>query len=156
MKSLYFILIVLFVTSINAQTKYFETNVAEIRADLAEQGKEIVAQNVKMTEEEAEIFWPLFNEYDKKNHELGDKEIEIIENYMLNYYAMDQEEGTKILQESMQVRIDLLNLEREYIDKMIKVLPLSVVGKFYQVNRRLDLLIDTQKAVKIPLLREPE
>ncbi len=156
MKSFYFILVVLFVTSLNAQTKYFETNIDETRADLAEIGKEIVAQNVEMTPDQATIFWPLFDEYDKEDHQLGDKEVEILENYMLNYYAMDQEEGSKILNDIMQIRLDRLNLEKEYVDKMNNVLPFNVVGKFYQVNRRLNLLIDVQKAVKIPLLREPE
>ncbi len=156
MKYIYFILVVLFVTSLNAQTKYFETNIDETRADLAEIGKEIVAQNVEMTPDQATIFWPLFDEYDKEDHQLGDKEVEILENYMLNYYAMDQEEGSKILNDIMQIRLDRLNLEKEYVDKMNNVLPFNVVGKFYQVNRRLNLLIDVQKAVKIPLLREPE
>ncbi len=109
-----------------------------------------------MTPDQATIFWPLFDEYDKEDHQLGDKEVEILENYMLNYYAMDQEEGSKILNDIMQIRLDRLNLEKEYVDKMNNVLPFNVVGKFYQVNRRLNLLIDVQKAVKIPLLREPE
>ena len=156
MKSFLTLILALFVISLNAQTKYFESNIDETRADLREMAKEIVAQNVEMTPEQAEVFWPLFDEYDKKDHELGDKEVGIIEDYMLNYYAMDQEEGSKILNDIMQLRIDRLNLEREYINKMNEVLPIIVVGKFYQVSRRLRLLIEAQKALKIPLLREPE
>ena len=39
---------------------------------------------------------------------------------------------------------------------MKKVLPAKVVGKFYQVQRRLELLVDAEKVSRIPLLKKEE
>jgi hypothetical protein len=36
---------------------------------------------------------------------------------------------------------------------MKKVLPAKVVGKFYQIENRLNLLISVEKASKLPLLK---
>jgi len=36
---------------------------------------------------------------------------------------------------------------------MKKVLPSKVVGRFYQIDRRLNILIDAERASRIPMLK---
>jgi hypothetical protein len=150
-----FLLLGLFV-SLNAQTEYFETDIRGIRTDIREVAKEIVAQNMVLTPEEAKIFWPLYDEYMAELKLLGDQEVKLTEEYMLNFYLMEDKTASDLLENVLNLERDKQSLKSEYIRKMKKVLPPKVVGKFYQIQRRLELLIDAEKVSRIPLLKKEE
>ena len=150
-----FLLLGLFV-SLNAQTEYFETDIRGIRTDIREVAKEIVAQNMVLTPEEAKIFWPLYDEYMAELKLLGDQEVKLTEEYMLNFYLMEDKTASELLENVLNLERDKQSLKSEYIRKMKKVLPPKVVGKFYQIQRRLELLIDAEKVSRIPLLKKEE
>jgi len=154
MKNLTIVLLLGLFFSVNAQTKYFETDIQGIRTDLLEVSKEIFAENMVLTPDEAKIFWPLYDEYRGEMKLLGDKEIAIMEEYMLNYMAMDDETAGNILESIMDLDRDKTSLKNEYIRKMKKVLPSKVVGRFYQIERRLNLLVDAEKVSRFPMLKK--
>ena len=156
MKNLTIILLLGLFVSLNAQTEYFETDIRGIRTDIREVAKEIVAENLELTTEQAKIFWPLYDEYMAELALLGDKEVKLTEEYMLNFYLMEEKTASNLLDEVLNLERDKQSLKSEYIRKMKKVLPAKVVGKFYQIDRRLSLLIDAEKVSRIPLLKKEE
>ena len=156
MKNLIIILLLGLFVSVNAQTEYFETDIRGIRTDIREVAKEIVAENLELTTEQAKIFWPLYDEYMAELALLGDKEVKLTEEYMLNFYLMEEKTASNLLDEVLNLERDKQSLKSEYIRKMKKVLPAKVVGKFYQIERRLSLLIDAEKVSRIPLLKKED
>ena len=156
MKNLTIILLLGLFVSLNAQTEYFETDIRGIRTDIREVAKEIVAQNMVLTPEEAKIFWPLYDEYMAELKLLGDQEVKLTEEYMLNFYLMEDKTASDLLENVLDLERDKQSLKSEYIRKMKKVLPPKVVGKFYQIQKRLELLIDAEKVSRIPLLKKEE
>ena len=156
MKNLTIILLLGLFVSVNAQTEYFETDIQGIRTDIREVAKEIVAENLELTTEQAKIFWPLYDEYMAEVKILGDQEIKLTEEYMLNFYLMEEKTASNLLEDVLDLERDKQSLKSEYIRKMKKVLPAKVVGKFYQIDRRLSLLIDAEKVSRVPLLKKEE
>lgn len=156
MKNLTILLVLGLFVAVNAQTEYFETDIRGIRTDIREVAKEIVAQNMVLTPEEAKIFWPLYDEYMAELKLLGDQEVKLTEEYMLNFYLMEDKTASDLLENVLNLERDKQSLKSEYIRKMKKVLPPKVVGKFYQIQRRLELLIDAEKVSRIPLLKKEE
>jgi hypothetical protein len=153
MKNLTLVLLLGLFFTVNAQTKYFETDIQGIRKDIAEVAKEVVAENMELTPEQATIFWPIYDEYRAELKLLGDKEVAIIEEFMLNYYVLENDIADKILEDAMDLERDKISLKNEYIRKMKKELPAVVVGKFYQLENRLNLLISAEKASRLPMLK---
>ena len=156
MKNLTILLVLGLFVAVNAQTEYFETDIRGIRTDIREVAKEIVAENLVLTADEAKIFWPLYEEYMAELQLLGDKEVKLTEEYMLNFYLMEEKTANDLLEDVLNLERDKQSLKSEYIRKMKKVLPAKVVGKFYQIERRLNLLIDAEKVSRIPLLKKAE
>jgi predicted Zn-dependent peptidase len=154
MKNLTLLLLLVLFVSVNAQTEYFETDIQGIRKDIREVAKEIVAQNVELTPDQAKIFWPLYDEYAAEVKLLGDKEVKLTEEYMLNFYLMEEETASNLLDDVLNLERDKQSLKSEYIRKMKKVLPAKVVGKFYQVDKRINLLIEAEKMSRIPMLKK--
>jgi len=156
MKNLTILLVLGLFFTLNAQTEYFETDIQGIRTDIREVAKEIVAENLVLTADEAKIFWPLYDEYMAEVKLLGDQEVKLTEEYMLNFYLMEEKTANDLLDDVLNLERDKQSLKSEYIRKMKKVLPAKVVGKFYQIDRRINLLIDAEKVSRIPLLKKEE
>jgi hypothetical protein len=154
MKNLTIVLLLGLFVSVNAQTEYFETDVQGIRTDIREVAKEIVTENMVLTPDEAKIFWPLYDEYMLEVAVLGDQEVKLTEEYMLNFYMMEEKTASNLLDDVLNLERDKQSLKSEYIRKMKKVLPAKVVGRFYQIEKRLTLLIEAEKVSRMPMLKK--
>jgi len=154
MKNLTLLLLLGLFVSVNAQTEYFETDIRGIRTDIREVAREIIAENMVLTPDEAKIFWPLVDEYMVELALLGDKEVKLTEEYMLNFYLMEEKTASNLLEDVLDLERDKQSLKSEYIRKMKKMLPAKVVGRFYQIEKRLALLIDAEKVSRIPMLKK--
>jgi len=153
-----FILVVLFVCSLGfAQIESFESDYVEmLKKDIQDASRSIVAENLTLTEEQAEIFWPLYDEYDAAYDKMVNERVQVIEKYMMNYYGMDEETGKELISKSIELKKKATGLQEEYVNKMLKVLPVSVVGRFFQIDNRIAAIIDITRMANLPLLREEE
>ena len=157
MKKLIIIPLLLLFSTGFAQIQSFESEYVEmLKKDIQNESKKIVAENLSLTEEQAEIFWPLYDEYDAAYDGLVNDRVKVIEDYMMNYYGLDEETGKELIAQSIELKKRAINLQEEYINKMIDVLPISVVGKFFQIDNRIAAIIDIARMANLPLLREEE
>ena len=85
-----------------------------------------------------------------------DERVDVIKDYMIHYYGMDEEKGKELITKSISLKEKAVDLQKEYINKMLKVLPISVVGKFFQIDNRIAAIIDITRMANLPLLREEE
>ena len=151
-----FVFFLLIFTSISfAQVESFESDYVEmLKKDIQEESKQIVADNLTLTEEQAEIFWPLYDEYDAAYDNLVNERVKVIEDYIMNYYGLDEAIGKELVSKSIDLKYKAVDIQKEYIDKMMEVLPFSVVGKFFQIDNRITALIDIARMSTLPLVRE--
>jgi Spy/CpxP family protein refolding chaperone len=157
MKTLTSVLILMFFSVSFSQIKSFESDYVEmIKKDIQENSRQIVADNLTLTEEQAKIFWPLYDAYDKAYDKLVDERVGVIKDYMMNYYGLDEETGKKLITQSMDLKQKAVDIQKEYINKMMEVLPVSVVGKFFQIDDRITAIIDIARMANVPLVREEE
>ena len=127
-----------------------------IKKDVQAESKMIVKEYLELTEEQAEVFWPLYDEYDAAYDAIVDERVKIIEDYMLNFYALDDENVKDLIDRSINLNQKILDTRKEYIDKMYDVLPGTLVGKFFQIDNRIGALIDVVRMSTIPLVRTEE
>jgi len=157
MKKLIILLVLIFCSLGFTQIKSFESDYVEmLKKNIQDESRMIVAENLTLTEEQAEIFWPLYDEYDAAYDGLVNERVKIIEDYMMNYYGLDEEIGKELIDKSIELKKKAVDLQEEYINKMLDVLPISVVGKFFQVDSRIAAVIDIARMANIPLMRDEE
>ena len=151
-----FVFFLLIFTSISfAQVESFESDYVEmLKKDIQEESKQIVADNLTLTEEQAEVFWPLYDEYDAAYDNLVNERVKVIEDYIMNYYGLDEAIGKELVSKSIDLKYKAVDIQKEYIDKMMEVLPFSVVGKFFQIDNRITALIHIARMSTLPLVRE--
>ena len=152
------ILFLLFACAVGySQTEHFEADYIElIKKDIQAESRNIVEENLELTDEQANIFWTLYDEYDAAYDAIVDERLKIIEDYMLDYYALDDETTKDLINRSMELNQKILDTKKEYTNKMLDVLPATVVGKFFQIDSRIGALIDVIRMSTIPLIRKEE
>ena len=157
MKKLIIIPLLLLFSNGFAQIQSFESEYVEmLKKDIQDESRRIVAENLTLTEEQADIFWPLYDEYDAAYDGLVNDRVKVIEDYMMNYYGLEEETGKVLIAKSIELKQRAVNIQEEYINKMLDVLPISVVGKFFQIDNRIAAIIEIARLATVPLVREEE
>lgn len=152
------ILLVLFLFGMGfAQSENFETDYIDIlKKDIQTEAKKLVGENLEMTDEQAKVFWPVYDEYTAELLELSNERINVISSYMLDYYDLSDEKAETLVNQAMDIDQKRLDLKRKYIAKMNEVLPAKLVGKFFQIDSYLQTLLTIQRQSTIPFIKSDD
>ena len=119
------------------------------------QRKAIVALNMGLTDYEAQGFWPVYDEYWVEMKKLGDRDVALISDFAKNYVyeSLTNEKAKEMYQEWMSIKKHTIKLQEKYAKKFRKVLPEKNVLRYFQIEYKLDLIIDSELSAQIPLAR---
>jgi len=117
--------------------------------------KEILDQNLKLSNDEERGFWSLYNEYRLTMNEVGKRKTKLITDYAdrVNTGNLSDAEALRLLKEFFSVEREKLTRREEYISKFQKVLPLKKVALFFQIENKIDAVLNFDLARSIPLAR---
>ena len=129
-----------------------DQNIEMLRKDLRAQRKEITAQNVNLTADEATKFWPIFDQYRQEAIKPNDTRWALIKDYAANYNTMTDAQAQDYIKRSNDVEQQLLALRMKYVPLFEKVISPKKTALWYQIDRRIDLLINMQLSAQIPMV----
>ncbi len=127
---------------------------ADARALLQAGRREIIADELRLTDAEAEAFWPVYDAYHAAVMEVRDRQAEVIGVYLKRYRAGDVSEdyAEDLLEQGLDVKQDLLKVQDRYLKRFKKTLPIRKLVRFYQLENKMDAEIDAQLAILVPLM----
>jgi hypothetical protein len=125
-----------------------------LRQDLRSQKKQIIAANMQLTDVEATKFWPVYDQYASALTKIGDDRLAIIKDYAQSYDTMTDAQAKSLIKRWAATDEQALHLRMQYIPKFEQVLPGKKVALFFQLDRRIGLLIDLQLASMIPMVNQ--
>ena len=130
----------------------FDKEIALMRTDLRSEKKKVVAMNVPLTADEATKFWPVYDQYvaemTKNNNEFYD----IVLQYSKNQKTWTDAECAKMLDRWSQYLVEQAKMRQKYVPLIEKVIPARKAALFFQIDRRLYLLMDLQITSYLPLI----
>ncbi len=129
-----------------------DQDIEMLRADLRAQRKQIVAQNMTLTADEATKFWPIFDQYRQEAIKPNDERWAIIKDYAANYSSMTDAQAQDYIKRSTALDQQLLALRMKYVPVFEKVVSAKKTALWYQIDRRIDLLINLQLSAVIPMV----
>jgi hypothetical protein len=129
-----------------------DKDIEMLRADLRAQRKQITAQNMTLTADEATKFWPIFDQYRQEAIKPNDERWAVIKDYAANYNAMTDAQAQEYMQRANTVDQQLLALRMKYVPVFEKVISPKKTALWYQIDRRIDLLINLQLSAVIPMV----
>jgi len=130
-----------------------DANVQLMRADIRSERKKIVAANMPLTETEAMKFWPLYDRYIGETIKVNDVRYALIKEYAQNYDAMTDVQADSFIKRWVALDGDNAQLRLKYIPEFQKVISRKKTAMFFQIDRRLAMMIELQLASGVPLVK---
>jgi enamine deaminase RidA (YjgF/YER057c/UK114 family) len=116
--------------------------------------KALVAVNLKLTDEEATKFWPVYDRYQQEINAVGDRLVGVIQDYTANFSNLSNDKAMKLVDDYLAVEADRVKVKRAYVDEFTKALPGRKVVRFYQIENKMDAVIRYDLAAAIPVMEE--
>jgi Spy/CpxP family protein refolding chaperone len=124
-----------------------------LRKDVRSQKKQIVAQNMALSDAAAEKFWPVYDQYAAELSRIYDTKIAVLNDYVENYSDMTGEQAESYIRKRAEIEQSIMQLRLKYIPAFRKVLSGRETALFYQLDWRLGLAIDVE-LVQLPLINQ--
>jgi hypothetical protein len=125
-----------------------------LRKDVRSQKKQMIAANMNLTDAEAVKFWPVYDQYTAELVKINDKKYATIKDYAQNYDTLTDDQAMNLTKQVLEVDESVAQLRQKYIPIFAKVLPGKKTALFFQLDRRLVMLIDLQLSAAIPLVQQ--
>lgn len=122
-----------------------------LRKDLRSQKKQIVAANMDLTDAVAEKFWPVYDQYTADLEKIHDTKVALINQYWQTFNTMSGAEAEDYIRKRAGVEESIIGLRVKYIPIFGKVLSGRQTALFFQIDWRVDLLVNLQLA-QMPLI----
>jgi Spy/CpxP family protein refolding chaperone len=129
-----------------------DQDIEALRHDLRAQRKEITAQNMTLTADEATKFWPIFDQYRKEAIKPNDDRWALIKEYAANYNTMTDAQAEAYMTRANAVDQQLMALRMKYVPLFEKVISPKKTALWFQIDHRIDLLINLQLSAVIPMV----
>jgi Spy/CpxP family protein refolding chaperone len=122
-----------------------------LRKDVRSEKKQIIAENMDLSDAEAEKFWPVYDQYAAELSRIYDTKIALLNDYAENYGTMTGEQAENYIRKRAAVEQSIMELRLKYMPAFRKVLSGRETALFYQLDWRLGLAIDVE-LVQVPLI----
>jgi hypothetical protein len=124
-----------------------------MRKDIRSQKKQIIAANLQLTDAEAMKFWPIYDQYTAELVKVNDAKYGAIKEYAANYSTLTDEHALALTRNLLTVDQQVAQLRLKYAPLVSGVLSGKKTALFFQIDRRLVMLIDLQLAAAVPLIQ---
>ena len=125
-----------------------------LRHDLRAKRKQLIAANLKLTQDEAAKFWPVYDQYIKELIAINDKKFALIQQYADNYGKMSDFESLLFIRNWLDSDIETTQLRQKYVPMVSKVLDGKKTATFFQLDRRIAMMLELQVSSQMPLVQD--
>lgn len=124
-----------------------------LRADVRAEKMAIITKHMEFTEDQSQAFWPVYRKYEVELARIFDDKIALIKDYAGHYETMNDDKARDLLEGALEMEERTISLQRKYAVEMGTVVPPKTVTRFFQIERRINRLIDAQIAAALPLVK---
>ena len=115
--------------------------------------KQVIAANLTLTDSEATKFWPVYEQYSAEFAKINDTRAALVKEYSDEYGTQTDEQADSLVRRWLDVDIAAAQLRQKYVPIFRKVLPGKKAATFFQLDRRISMMIDVQLTSQLPLMQ---
>ncbi|MGZ5095797.1 MAG: hypothetical protein ACXWCH_32190, partial [Burkholderiales bacterium] len=123
-----------------------------VRADMQADRAKIVTAAMNFSDKEAAAFWPIYRKYEYERSTLDDRRANVIKDYAAKFSTLNDSDAKAMVERMFDCESALVALKKKYLKKFNAELPALTVTKFFQLEHRIDLLMDMKVESSLPPL----
>ena len=116
-----------------------------------QQKKLLVLDNLKLSNEEEIAFLPVYNAFQKDKLNVNREKAALLESFAENYNALTNVKAQEILDQWFVTEQEMLTLKKSYVPKFQKVISKKQTMRYYQIENKLEALVNRDMVEAIPL-----
>ena len=128
-----------------------DEDIALLRKDVRAMKMEVIGQNMSLSDSEAEKFWPIYKHYADDLHEVNNSKYALLKQYAETWSTMTDQDALIYVRHWMEVDAAAQALRLKYVPAVTQALPGKKAATFFQLDRRLSMIVDLQLFSQIPL-----
>lgn len=113
----------------------------------------LIAANLGLSEAESAVFWPLYKEYRADLDRAANTRIALLQKFFADYETLTDDEASALLDDFLSYEKERLKTRTKYAKRMSKVLSGRTVARFFQIENKMDAIIEYELAGEIPLIK---
>jgi len=129
-----------------------DSDIQSLRSDLQADKNQVILDTMKFTDAESAAFWPVYRDFTRDQQAIVDERVQLVKDYAQNYESMNDAKAKDMVQRMINIEDKTLNLREDYWPKFMKALGAKRAAKFYQVDNRINLILNVQLTSVIPLI----
>jgi hypothetical protein len=133
-----------------------DADIALLRQDLRAVKMQVIGQNMSLSDEEGQKFWPIYNHYVKDLQEVNNQKYALLKQYAEMWETMSDQDAMIYVRHWLEADGQAQALRLKYVPVVSQVLPGRKAATFFQLDRRLNMIIDLQLFSQIPLAHPKE
>jgi hypothetical protein len=133
-----------------------DQDIALLRQDIRAMKMRVIGENMSLTDAEAQKFWPIYKHYADDLHDVHNEKYALLKQYAEMWSTMTDQDALIYVRRSMEVDKEAQALRLKYVPVVTEVLPGKKAATFFQLERKLCLMVDLQLFSQIPLAHEKE
>jgi len=134
------------------QATSIDSAIEVARADIRADKVTIISATMNFGDKDAAAFWPIYRQYEHERSVLDDGRVVIIKEYAEKYSNLTDADAKAMAERMFEYDSRIAALKKKYFKKFNKVLPAFAVTKFFQMEYRIDLLMDLEVEAALPPL----
>ena len=138
----------------DAQTKAL---LEKYRADFNAAKKETINEVMKLSDEEASKFWPIYQDYEKKLNAFSDKRLKFANDFTIAQSAttFDPQQARDLTQRWLKLQHERINLWETYSGKISRAVSPVRGAQFLQIENEIATVLDLNVLSNAPLVGQP-
>jgi hypothetical protein len=133
-----------------------DEDIALLRKDLRAMKMQVIGQNMSLSEEQGQKFWPIYNHYVRDLQEVNNQKYALLKQYAETWATMTDHDALIYVRAWLEADGQAQALRLKYVPVVSEVLPGREAATFFQLDRRLNMIIDLQLFSQIPLAHVKE
>ena len=130
-----------------------DSDIELLRKDLRAKKKQIAAANLNLTADQATKFWPIYDQYTAELTKINDEKYGLIKEFANSWGSITDEHAKDMTKRAIAVEDQVAQLRLKYVPIFNQVVPGRLVATFFQIDRRLQLMIDLQLMSQLPFVQ---
>ena len=138
---LFIALIVVGSWSLSAQQRNGDQDREKRREQIQARKIGMITDALDLTTEQAQKFWPVYNEFSKEMEVIHDSRRENMEKFKDAKGDLSDDEIEEMIQNRFETEQNILDLQKKYHKRFTEVLTMNQVGKLYMTEERFKQML---------------
>jgi hypothetical protein len=127
-----------------------------LRRDVRANRRQLITTNLKLSDSEAAKFWPVYDQYIKELGSINDKKFRLFQDYADNSGNYSDQDSLLFIRQWLDMDIATVQLRQKYVPMVATALDGRKAATFFQLDRRIAMMLEVQVSSQMPLLQDEE